>query len=115
FDMRNDIAELKRMVAELGGSAPTMSHSHPAREIFGLLPGSIDHPSQSHTVTDTESEDVTDMTMPPQTKDEMMREAIVSALRRSNGKRKEAAKLLFMSERTLYRRIKEFGIDETEL
>ena len=115
FDMRNDIAELKRMVAELGGSAPTMSHSHPTREIFGLLPGSIDHTSQSHTVTDTESEDVTDMTMPPQTKDEMMREAIVSALRRSNGKRKEAAKLLFMSERTLYRRIKEFGIDETEL
>jgi DNA-binding NtrC family response regulator len=42
----------------------------------------------------------------------MMREAIVKALRRSGGKRKEAAQELFMSERTLYRKIKDLGIDE---
>ncbi|MBP3425820.1 MAG: sigma-54-dependent Fis family transcriptional regulator [Rikenellaceae bacterium] len=114
FDMRNDIAELKRMVTELSHGSSVSPMPHSGREIFGLLPN---HSSMPHTVTDTESEDVTEMSTStiPQTKDEMMREAIVSALRRSNGKRKEAAKLLYMSERTLYRRIKEFGIDENDL
>ncbi len=118
FDMRNDIADLKRMVAELSHGSVTPTTAHPSREIFGLLPGASGHNHNvvPHTITDTESEDVTEVEhTAPQTKDEMMREAIVSALRRSNGKRKEAAKLLFMSERTLYRRIKEFGIDEQDL
>jgi DNA-binding NtrC family response regulator len=92
------------------------AHSHGMNEIFGLLPSAATIDNVPHTVTDTESEDVTEVTpTAPQTKDEMLREAIVSALRRSNGKRKEAAKLLFMSERTLYRRIKEFDIDEKDL
>ncbi|MBE6209482.1 MAG: sigma-54-dependent Fis family transcriptional regulator [Rikenellaceae bacterium] len=115
FDMRNDISELKRMVTELsnGNIKPNVSHSRGLNEVYGLLPGST---TIDETVTDTESEDVTEiMRNTPQTKDEMLREAIVSALKRSNGKRKEAAQLLFMSERTLYRRIKEFGIDEKDL
>ena len=115
FDMRNDISELKRMVAELsnGNIKPTSTHSRGLNEVYGLLPGST---TIDETVTDTESEDVTEiLRSAPQTKDEMLREAIVAALKRSNGKRKEAAKSLFMSERTLYRRIKEFGIDEKDL
>ena len=46
------------------------------------------------------------------TKEEAQREAIIKALRRHNGRRKEAAKDLFISERTLYRKIKELGINE---
>ena len=46
------------------------------------------------------------------TKERAQREAIVKALKRNNGKRKDAARDLFMSERTLYRKIKELGIDE---
>ena len=34
------------------------------------------------------------------------------ALRRNNGRRREAAAELFMSERTLYRKIKELGIED---
>lgn len=119
FDMRNDISELKRMVSELSHGNITPSPTHPrAGEVFGLLPSGSSNmcDTQPHTITDTYSEDVTEISRPaPQTKEEMLREAIVSALRRSNGRRKEAAQSLFMSERTLYRRIKEFGIDEKDL
>jgi len=46
------------------------------------------------------------------TKADMQREQIIRALRRNNGRRREAAAELFMSERTLYRKIKELGIEE---
>ena len=51
----------------------------------------------------------------PQTKEEAQREAIVRALKKHRGKRKEAAKELFISERTLYRKIKELGIRDEDL
>ena len=59
-----------------------------------------------------ESEEVTDEPPREMTKADMQREQIVRALRRNNGRRREAAAELFMSERTLYRKIKELGIDE---
>ncbi len=43
--------------------------------------------------------------------DDMERDAIVQALRRFDGKRSQAAKALGLSERTLYRKIKEFNLD----
>ena len=46
------------------------------------------------------------------TKADVLREQIVRALRHNNGRRREAAAELFMSERTLYRKIKELGIEE---
>jgi transcriptional regulator with PAS, ATPase and Fis domain len=44
------------------------------------------------------------------TLDEMERRMIVSALDRNKGNRRLAAKELNISERTLYRKIKEFGL-----
>ncbi len=41
-----------------------------------------------------------------------MREQIMRALRNNNNRRKDAARELFISERTLYRRMKALGIDE---
>ena len=46
------------------------------------------------------------------TKDDVQREQIIQALQRNNYRRKEAAKDLFISERTLYRRMKALGIDD---
>ena len=46
------------------------------------------------------------------TKADVQREQIIRALRRNNGRRREAAAELFMSERTLYRKIKELGIED---
>ena len=43
--------------------------------------------------------------------DEVEKEMIRKALDRHHGKRKNAAKDLNISERTLYRKIKEYGLD----
>jgi DNA-binding NtrC family response regulator len=58
------------------------------------------------------AEEVVDEPMMPASKSDMQREQIVRALRRNGGSRRAAAAELFMSERTLYRRIKELGIEE---
>ena len=105
FDMRADINDLKRMMGELmQGAVP---HPEPVHDIRGLLPTT----AQSTAAADfAESEVVTDE--PPRTKAEAQREQIIRALRRNNGRRRDAAAELFMSERTLYRKIKELGIEE---
>uniref|UniRef100_UPI00405751E5 sigma-54 interaction domain-containing protein n=1 Tax=Alistipes sp. TaxID=1872444 RepID=UPI00405751E5 len=109
FDMRADINELKRMMQEamLGNRPPV--HENPATKGYvGLLPERTAAP-----LTDfAESEEVVEEMPRAQTKADMQRRQIEEALRRNNGRRKEAAAELFMSERTLYRKIKELGIEE---
>ena len=110
FDMRADINDVKRMLAELTGGS--VRHQEPLRsDIAGLLPTSAT--TGDTTAVYTESEDVTDVVPAREmTKADVQREQIVKALRRHNGRRKDAAAELFMAERTLYRRIKELGIEE---
>ncbi len=49
--------------------------------------------------------------VPPVSLEQTEREAIVRALERSDGRRKAAAAQLGISERTLYRKIKEYGLE----
>ena len=73
-------------------------------------------PASAHSIASpdyTESDEVVDEQPSRElTKADVLREQILRALRRNNGRRREAAAELFMSERTLYRKIKELGIDE---
>jgi DNA-binding NtrC family response regulator len=46
------------------------------------------------------------------TMQDLEREAIALALRQVDGNRRRAAQLLGIGERTLYRKIKEYGIEE---
>ena len=138
FDMRADINDLKRMIAELmrGGG---VAASEPTRDIRALLPtstqgryvpavqtpGAYGQPAgptfgqpatplyeQPATPVYAESEEVTDEPPREKTKADVQREQIIRALKRNNGRRREAAAELFMSERTLYRKIKELGIED---
>lgn len=108
FDMRSDINDVKRMLSDLMHATP-----HPAsttHEVRGLLPSSM-----VATVEDyAESEEVVDVPHRELTKADIQREQIVRALKNNNGRRRDAARELFMSERTLYRRIKELGIGDEE-
>ena len=119
FDMRADMNDVKRMLAEMTGGG--INRQEPLRsDIAGLLPTGMAGvtsvttvPAADSPAVYTESEDVTDEVPPREmTKADVQREQIVRALRRHNGRRKDAAAELFMSERTLYRRIKELGIEE---
>ncbi len=120
FDMRSDINDLKRMLSELMQGASWVHREQPY-DIKALLPTMAQ--SSVHVVERgaaygngapvyTESEEVTDEPPREKTKADMQREQILRALRHNNGRRREAAAELFMSERTLYRKIKELGIEE---
>lgn len=111
FDMRNDINDLKRMMTEaMSGrertTPPTTTHS----DVIGLLPERT-HTEQHH-YDYADIEVVDDVPAREMTKEDMQREQIVQALQRNNYSRKEAARELFISERTLYRRMKALGIDD---
>ena len=108
FDLRADVNDLKRMLTELMQRAERPAE--PTKDLAGLLPAS------AHSIASpdyAESEEVVDEQPSRElTKADVLREQILRALRRNSGRRREAAAELFMSERTLYRKIKELGIDE---
>lgn len=105
FDMRGDINELRRMMTELLRGQP---HPVAGKDIAGLLPVTVGAPAVDYA----ESEVLVEEPRRELTKADVQREAILKALRRHNGRRKDAAAELFMSERTLYRKIRELGIEE---
>ncbi len=110
FDMRSEIGDLKRMVTELmhrTGGAPMER----ASDIKALLPSVKPHYEEPFEEGFAETEEVEEEPR-QRTKADVQREEIVRALRRNNGRRKDAAADLFISERTLYRKIKELGIEE---
>lgn len=114
FDMRSDINDLKRMLADLmqGTAHRAPASAQPPHEVAGLLP-SMSHPA---AVDYAESEEVTEEPVHTErTKADVQRELIIRALRNNNGRRRDAARELFMSERTLYRRIKELGITDDDI
>ena len=83
----------------------------PQRDVKALLPSVMSRYEEPVDEGFAETEEVEDEPR-ERTKADVQREQILRALRRNNGRRKEAAADLFMSERTLYRKIKELGIEE---
>ena len=114
FDMRSDINNLTRMVADLHSGYSSYRTTAPARseqsEVKALLPHTpavLPVSEEVYAESEVVEEEPREMT-----KADMQREQIVKALRRNGGSRRAAAAELFMSERTLYRKIKELNIEE---
>lgn len=111
FDMRNDLNDLKRMMTEAMRGGAERHESAPIRhDVMGLLP----EPQHTHTQRYDEGEviEVVEEPTPQLTKDDVQREQILKALHNNGFRRKDAARELFISERTLYRRMKALGIDD---
>jgi len=113
FDLRRDVSELKRIVRE----QQTQGTSNvPAREYrYVTAEGSILPPEQSKT--EVKEKDKTkelpadEYVEESVTLDDYEREVVKRALERNMGRRKETARALGISERTLYRKIKEYGLE----
>ena len=112
FDMKNDMSELKKVVHDLtiarqiDGYAPSYvgTDSVITRSPVSVQPLNIDPVSAPH-ITDTEELVEESLSLQDQEA-----ELIRKALSKHNGKRKLAAEELGISERTLYRKIKEYNI-----
>ena len=97
FDMKNDLNDLKRVTKEL------MGDKHQEIDNEKVINHFIEKPAISIKEEVEEKEEETFLTLQEQEK--IM---IEKALKRHQGRRKDAAEELGISERTLYRKIKEY-------
>jgi transcriptional regulator with PAS, ATPase and Fis domain len=136
FDLRRDVTELKQFIVEMvarGGISSEAIASHPNLfpataikpistnpDVFNGKPEVV--PAFVPTVENPMEEDDSDyqkiLDISHETEEESLclqhqeREMILKALKKNHNRRKNAAKDLGISERTLYRKIKLFGIEE---
>lgn len=122
FDLRRDVSELKRTIHQREEQKEKEKGNNPVSIITadGNTIGSNGTGGKSIS-NDTQSQDIdeyVEVVSPADTEPEKGTtlesyeiEAIKRALAHNGGKRKEASKELGISERTLYRKIKEYGLE----
>ena len=127
FDMRRDMTKLKKLVntlmTERGNTTVTSSHtpmsyiqdadynlvsSGPAAPTINI--STMQYNNGVNRVVD-DIQDTEEYVEENLSLDEVEKEMIRKALERHHGRRKNAAKDLKISERTLYRKIKEYGLE----
>jgi transcriptional regulator with PAS, ATPase and Fis domain len=126
FDMKRDMVDLKKLVLDIynnQGKASQLVKDHP--ELFEGIESELRHNQEKAVLLNVTSngdnddsenvEEIHDITH--ETEDESLsiekkeKELIVRALRKNNNKRKYAARDLGISERTLYRKIKQYELE----
>ena len=123
FDMKNDMNDLKKLVhylMEQNGDNPQLSKDHARilqniyadhKTTYGDADGSpmiITHHGETQNSHIQDTEEFVEESLSLAEKEVEM---ITKALQKHNGKRKYAAEDLGISERTLYRKIKEYNLE----
>ncbi|MBN1116738.1 MAG: sigma-54-dependent Fis family transcriptional regulator [Bacteroidales bacterium] len=121
FDMKNDMSDLKKLVLDImqKGGVDKDFHSDNAQIIQKLIdddPGFIkeDLTRPTYNIQNREDDNIQDteeIIEESLSLEEKEKELILKALLKHNGKRKYASEELGISERTLYRKIKEYDIN----
>ena len=127
FDMRKDITDLKAVVNNLMAgrvdvpsydnivSQPIMPHrkEQEVDTVIDIIPNTKHSSKKMPQITeDSQIEDTEEYTEESLSISDAEKDTIVKALTRHKGKRKYAAQDLRISERTLYRKIKEYGLED---
>lgn len=126
FEMQKELADLHAKVEELTKAAQRQAHFTPSPQSvtvarsMALAPITTAVPvhvpaSKGKTIDETEGEVIPNeaeyVEEQPTTLEDTERETIRKALMRNHGKRKKTAEELKISERTLYRKIKEYNLE----
>ena len=126
FEMQKELADLHAKVEELTKAAQGQAHFTPSPQSvtvarsMALAPITTAVPvhvpaSKGKTIDETEGEVIPNeaeyVEEQPTTLEDTERETIRKALMRNHGKRKKTAEELKISERTLYRKIKEYNLE----
>ena len=117
FDMRQDVTELKKLVHEImserGAVTSNVGTFYTPAPVVAPTPSvpAIIHPVKPNCPDDDDIQNTEEYVEESLSLDEVEKEMIRKALEKHHGKRKSAAKDLNISERTLYRKIKEYGLE----
>ncbi len=112
-DMRREMSQLKKQLEEVQGGAtantpaplPTTQLA-PIAPIESIKPDFEDAVAEEYVEPETERENLN--------LNDLSKQMLEKALERNNGNRKKAAQELGISDRTLYRRLKQYGLDDKE-
>lgn len=113
FDLRDEVSELRAMVGEMRNTSLTPISMAKGHETKSFLPSvMVDKTQRDQEFAEVEEfNEIAQTDTAPKNKQEQEREAIINALQKYRGNRRQAATELFISERTLYRKIKDLGIE----
>ena len=110
-DMRREIGMLKKQIDDVQsqpttiiGAAKTQSQAIPTIQTIPTHPAVEDAVAEEYVEPATEQENLN--------LNDLSRQMLVKALERNNGNRSKAAQELGISDRTLYRRLKQYGLDK---
>ena len=107
-DMRHEMSTLKKQIEDVRGSniqqGSSLSSTQltPLQSIQSITPAMEDAVAEEYVEPEPENLNVNDWS----------RQALEKALERNGGNRKKAAQEMGISDRTLYRRLKQYGIDK---
>ena len=122
FDMKKDMADMKKVIAELMANRHAEPQSHPIHtEPTTYYPASTHNPDGFNIVhTPTHQQHIIDANTTVEDTEEYVEESlsltdaerdmIIRALKKHDDNRRCAADELGISQRTLYRRLKEYGL-----
>lgn len=126
FEMRQDVTELKKLVHNImADKVATVAQAAPSTAVayYPPTPSSVVPAATAATVPtinitsakqhpeEDDIQDTEEYVEESLSLDDVEKEMIRKALEKHHGKRKSAAKDLNISERTLYRKIKEYGLE----
>ena len=110
-DMRREIGMLKKQIDDVQsqpttiiGTTTTQSQAIPTIQTMPTRPTVEDAVAEEYVEPATEQENLN--------LNDLSRQMLVKALERNNGNRSKAAQELGISDRTLYRRLKQYGLDK---
>ncbi|HEX4372150.1 MAG TPA: helix-turn-helix domain-containing protein, partial [Puia sp.] len=124
FDMKKDVTELKKMFVEIlknPSVTSSLQHSPYANELKEFQPQEMFQPSVMQPSISNSQPVVLQNHSPIQEHEEVEeslnimdkeKELIIKALKKHKSKRKDAASDLGISERTLYRKLKEYNVED---
>ena len=119
FELRGNVNDMRREMGLLKKQIEDVQSNKPATTIIGSTAASsaIQHIQAIQPIPTMEDAIAEEYIEPSPTKEnlnlnDLSRQTLIKALERNNGNRKKAAQELGISDRTLYRRLKQYGLNE---
>ena len=108
-DMRREMSTLKKQMEDVQVSKPAQQPQFPSTQLAPIAPI---QPINTPSLEDAVAEEYVEPEMESLNLSDLGRQMLEKALERNGGNRKKAAMELGISDRTLYRRLKQYGLDK---